>query len=61
MQKKIWDEVEDIMEINQDADLIAEEKYDDEGPLAGFEDAAEHAYDEDFLKEDANAADWFEE
>ncbi len=63
MQKKTWlDELEQSrVDIDADAELIAEDIYEDEGPLAGFEHAAEHAYDKEFLKEDADKADWFED
>ncbi len=63
MHKKTWiDELEaSRFDIDEEADLKDEDRYDEEGPLAGFEAAAESAYDEAFLKEDANKVDWFDD
>jgi hypothetical protein len=54
MHKKTWlEEIEESrFDIDEEADLKDEDKYDEEGPLAGFEKAAEQAYDEDIAKVD---------
>ncbi|MBI4150551.1 hypothetical protein HY492_00325 [Candidatus Woesearchaeota archaeon] len=63
MHKKTW--VEELEEsrfnIDEEADLKDEDLFEEEGPLAGFEKAADQAYDEEFLKEDAGRLDWFED
>lgn len=62
--KRSWgDEFEQRrdLEINEDVEEIAEDKWDEEGALAGFEEAADHAYDEDIAREDKNKADWFDD
>lgn len=64
MHKKSWtEELKELhdIEIDEEADLQDEERFDEEGPMAAFENAADHAYDEEFLKEDANGTDWFED
>lgn len=50
-----WEEVRELMDINEEADLLAE---DDESTFSGFESGAEHAYDQQPKNADD---DWFEE
>ncbi|MEK6849157.1 MAG: hypothetical protein AABY01_01155 [Nanoarchaeota archaeon] len=64
MHKKTWaDELKEQhdLEISEDADLMDEDKFDEEGPMAAFEEAADHAYDKDFQTADKAEADWFED
>ncbi len=49
------------VDIEEEIDDASEDRWEEEGPLSGFEDAADAAYDKEFLAEDKNGTDWFED
>jgi hypothetical protein len=68
MQKRHWGDeflneaLKRELELVENEEEAAEDRWDEEGPLSAFEDAADHAYDEEILKaEEKENADWFEE
>ncbi len=46
------------LDADEDIEDVMDDRWEEEGPLSAFEDAADHAFDKEFEKDGPDKADW---